>query len=170
MVWWNTLRLKSSSPEVRRKALEALDPARHERALELLLAGLADEDAPVRCAAVSGLERVASDQAVAALITALDDPDSNVRQVAAAVLGRRGDSRAFPHLADLMRDAYPGVRTAAATALRHLGWKPATSEEQALLDVALGHAHAAAFAGQAAVKALVTELKHDTSFKRRAAA
>ena len=25
MIWWNTLRLKSSSPEVRRKALESLN-------------------------------------------------------------------------------------------------------------------------------------------------
>jgi hypothetical protein len=45
MVWWNTLRLKSNSPEVRSKALERLDPARDARSLELLLAGLGDEDA-----------------------------------------------------------------------------------------------------------------------------
>ena len=40
MVWLNTLRLKSNSPEVRRKALETLGACRDARALELLLAGL----------------------------------------------------------------------------------------------------------------------------------
>ncbi len=39
-----------------------------------------------------------------------------------------------------------------------------------MFEVALGHTHAASFAGEAGVKALVGELKHDTSFKRRAAA
>ena len=107
---------------------------------------------------------------MAALIDALRDPTSTVREVAAVSLGRIGDSRAFPHLTCLLKDSHPSVRTAAAAALRSLGWKPSTGEEQALFDVALGHAHAAAFAGQAAVKALVSELKHDTSFKRRAAA
>jgi len=172
MVWWNTLRLRSNSPEVRRKALESLDVSKNTRAraLELLLAGLGDEDAQVRCAAVEGLERISDDQAMAARITALQDPASIVREAAAASLGRVGDSRSFRHLAGLLKDAHPGVRTAAGTALRSLGWKPATGEEQALFDVALGHARAAAFAGQAAVKALVNELQHDTGFKRRAAA
>ena len=47
MVWWNTLRLKSNNPEVRRKALETLDaadPRMHER----LVASLRDDDAQVR--------------------------------------------------------------------------------------------------------------------------
>ena len=87
MVWLNTLRLKSNSPEVRRKALETLDPAGNARALELLLAGLSDEDAQVRCAAVKGLERARDDQSMAALIDALQDPTSTVREVAAASAG-----------------------------------------------------------------------------------
>ena len=58
MVWWNTLRLKSNSPEVRRKAIENLDPTRDARALDQLLAGLGDEDSQVRCAAVRGLAQV----------------------------------------------------------------------------------------------------------------
>jgi HEAT repeat protein len=170
MVWWNTLRLKSSSPEVRRKALEALDATGNERNFDLLLAGLGDEDAQVRCTAVNRLEQVRDDQAMVALVSALQDPTSSVRETAAAALGRLGDSRTFPHLAYLLSDSHPGVRTAAATSLRNLGWKPSTNEEQARFDIALGHTRAAAFAGQAAVKALVSELKQDTSFKRRAAA
>ena len=170
MVWWNTLRLKSNCPEVRRKALESLNPTRDARAFELLLASLGDEDAQVRCAAVKGLEQVRDDPSMIALATALKDPNSEVREAAAAVLGRVGDARTFPYLAGLLKDSHPGARRSAAAALRSLGWKPSTSEEVALFEVALGHARAAAFEGQAAVKALVTELKHDTSFHRRAAA
>jgi HEAT repeat protein len=172
MVWLNKLRLRSNSPDVRRKALESLDATENTRvrSLGLLLAGLGDEDAQVRCAAVKGLEQIPDDQAMVARITALQDPASIVREAAAASLGRLGDSRSFPQLVRLLRDAHPGVRTAAGFALRSLGWKPAAGEEQALFDVALGHARAAAFAGQASVKALVNELTHDTSFKRRAAA
>ena len=170
MVWWNTLRLKSNSPEVRSKALERLDPARDARSLELLLAGLGDEDAQVRCAAVKGLEPVKDDQSLIALTTALQDPNSKVREVAAAALGRVGDARAFPHLAGLLNDSHTGARRAAAAALRSLGWKPSSNEEVALFEVALGHTRTAALAGQASINALVTELKHDTSFQRRAAA
>ena len=148
MVWWNTLRLKSSCPEVRRKALERLDATKDARALELLLAGLADEDAQVRCTAIKGLEQIKDDQSIIALATALQDPNSGVREAAAAGLGRLGDVGASCYLAGLLKDSVPGVRTSAAVALRALGWKPSTDEEQAAFEVALGHTRAAAFAGQ----------------------
>ena len=93
MVWWNTLRLKSSSPEVRRKAVESLDATGDARSLELLLAAMEDEDAQVRCAAIKGLEQVRDDQSIVALATALQDPNSGVREAAAAGLGRLGDAR-----------------------------------------------------------------------------
>ena len=83
MVWWNTLRLKSSNPEVRRKAVESLDAAGDARSLELLLAVTGDEDAQVRCAAIKGLGQVRDDQSIIALATALQDPDSGVREAAA---------------------------------------------------------------------------------------
>jgi HEAT repeat protein len=100
----------------------------------------------------------------------LQDQDNQVREAAAAAFGQVGDARIFPHLIDLLQDSHSGVRRTAAAALRSLDWKPSSKEEVAMFEVALGHAHAAAFAGQASVKALVTELKHDTSFQRRAAA
>ena len=86
------------------------------------------------------------------------------------VWARSAISSPPPAWYSLLRDATPGVRTAAAVALRNLGWKPSTGQEQAEFDIALGHTRAAALAGQFAVQALVSELKHDTSFKRRAAA
>src|SRR5271168_2087967 len=170
MVWLNIIRLKSGNPEVRRKAVESLDPAGDKRSRELLLAALRDEHETVRCAAVKALAQINDDESLNALITALHDPGGEVRQAAAMVLGQNGDSRAYQFLAATLKDWSPAVRMAAAGALRSLGWKPSSSEEQALYDVATGHTRAAAFAGQAAVRALLTELKHDTDFNRRAAA
>jgi HEAT repeat protein len=167
---WNTLRLKSNSPEVRRKALESLDAAKDPRSLEPLVAGLRDEDAQVRCAAVKGLEQIKNEQSVAALANALKDPSSDVREAAAAALGQLGDAAISRELANLLKDSAPAVRASTAAALRSLGWRPSNPEEQAAFEVALGNTRSAALAGQAAVKALVTELKHDTSFNRRAAA
>lgn len=169
MLLWNTFRLKSANPEMRRKAIESLKPS-DARAQELLRAGLSDDDARVRCAAVKVFAQGKDDKSVEALVVALHDPSSEVREAAAQGLTNAGDDRAQRQLVNLLKDSHPGVRRAAAGALRGIGWKPPTTEEQALFDVGLGHARAAAFAGQAAVKALVTELKHDTSFKRRAAA
>ena len=169
MVFWNRLKLSSHNPEVRRKAMEALD-ATDARAQELLLAGLDDEDGGVRCAAAKVLSQNKDGHYADALIAALHDPSPEVREAVAGGLARVGNERAHRPLARLLTDSHPGVRSAAAGALRRLGWRAATTDEQVLFDVALGHARAAAFAGQAAVKALVGELKHDTSFTRRAAA
>jgi len=66
MSWWITLRLKSNSPEVRRKALESLGAAGDAHALEFLIAALGDEYPQVRCAAVCGLALIKDDQSVAA--------------------------------------------------------------------------------------------------------
>ena len=90
MVWWNTLRLRSNSPEVRRKALESLDAAGDARALELLIAGLDDEDAQVRLAAIKGLGQIRDHQSVTALVNTLRDPVSDVREAATAALGAAG--------------------------------------------------------------------------------
>src|ERR1043166_5015890 len=83
MVWLNNLRLKSKSPEARRKVLEALEGAADPRTQELLVASLADEDPQVRCAAVKAIERANFEQTVPSLISALQDPTSAVRAAAA---------------------------------------------------------------------------------------
>ena len=131
MVWLNTIRLRSNSPEVRRKALECLAPPGTRDALtELLIAGLDDEDARVRCAAVGGLTRSRTTNPWPPVLTALQDSDSVVREAAAAGLGRLGDPASSHRLVSLLKDATPGVRTAAAVALRNLGWRPATGKSK----------------------------------------
>jgi len=70
----------------------------------------------------------------------------------------------------LLSDPNDSVRTSAAAALKQLGWTRSSPEEQPASEAATGKTEGATSAGHPAVKALVTDLKHDTSFKRRAAA
>jgi HEAT repeat protein len=61
------------------------------------------------------------------------------------------------------------VRAAAASALRQLGWRPRTEGETARFEIALGNTRVAVFAGDAALDPLVSEIRDDTGFQRRAA-
>src|SRR6266487_1251497 len=71
--------------------------------------------------------------------------------------------------ADILNDSNDTVRTPPGTALKDPGRASSTPEVQSASEAATDNARKAAL-GLAAVKALVTDLKHDTSFKRRAAA
>src|SRR5437868_1821872 len=136
----------------------------------MIVKTLWDEDAQVRRAAVQSLESIPDEQAVEVLMFAAQDASSDVREAVAAVLGQMRDPQAVGPLAYLLNDPKDSVRMSAGAALKHLGWTPSTPEEHAAFEVATGNARGAVLAGHAAVKALVTDLKHDTSFKRRAAA
>jgi HEAT repeat protein len=69
-----------------------------------------------------------------------------------------------------LSDPKDSLRSSAAAALKQLGWARSSPEEQPASEAAPGNTEGAAPAGHPGVKALVTDLKHDTSFKRRAAA
>ena len=172
MDWWNNLRLKSKDPRTRRKAIESLDPERglEPSMVEALAASLDDEESQVRAAAAKVLGAVQSERSMELLIPRLRDGSPEVRCAAAAALGRLGDGRAASPVAAALKDVSPEVRQSAAVALRSLGWRASNDEEQALFEVALGNTRAAAFIGRAAVNPLVSELDHDTSSVRRAAA
>jgi HEAT repeat protein len=124
----------------------------------------------VRRQAVLQLAESPDPQDTQFLVASLEDPDCEVRATAVRVLGQRADPTATGPLTTRLSDPSLEVRSGAASALRQLGWKPATGEEQARFEIALGHAQAAAFVGRAALNPLLAELKHDTSFQRRAAA
>jgi HEAT repeat protein len=171
MEWWNNLKLSSKSAEVRAKAIENLDGPDDKRTLELLMAALEDESEQVRTAAMQAFKRIQPSNAGPALISAaFHSPNPGSRQAAVAALGHLGDPRTARELTGLLKDADPFLRNAAAVSLKKLGWRPSDKEEQALFDVALGNTRAATFVGEAALRPLLTELKHDTSFQRRAAA
>ena len=170
MTWLNSIRLNSKSAGVRRRAIEALADEAGDDTLDMLLAGLNDEAAEVRSAAARVLGDRREARSVSQLILTLRDPESEVREAVATALGCLGNPQAIPPLIQTLRELNNGVRACAAAALDELGWRPKTQEEQALLDMASGNVLSAARAGEAAVESLVKELKHDTSFQRRAAA
>src|SRR5258708_4267457 len=166
MVWWNNLRLKSKDPQTRRKAIETLDPETGISAhtFELLTASLSDSESGVRSAAVRTLAATNDERVVDLVLPLLRDASPEVRQSAATSLGRLGDPQVTCVLVAALKDPVPNVRTSAAMALRNLSWRPPNGDEQALFEVALGNARAAALHGEAAIPPLVTELKHDTTF------
>src|SRR5262245_245415 len=97
LAWLDTLRLRSSNPLIRSKAVENLSSSPHDT--ERLLASLHDKSSHVRCAAVRALERSRPADFLKSLIAALSDAAPEVREAAAGVLGRSGDERVFGVLA-----------------------------------------------------------------------
>lgn len=96
------LRLATADPsvEVRMSAIYGLGETRDHRAVDSLLALLADtqEDPRVRGQAAEVLGHFGGDRALEALIAALSDPSPEVRYWSAFALGEIGDSRALPAL------------------------------------------------------------------------
>lgn len=137
--WWGNLRLKSSDPAIRSKAIENLSSSWHSRDTERVFASLQDQSPQVRCAAVRALEKSKRPEALKSLVGALRDRAPEVREMAALVLGRSGKAEIIGALAGCLRDPEPSVRRAAAGGLRAMGWRPSTSEEAARFDLALGN-------------------------------
>lgn len=138
--WWGNVRLNSTDPLVRSKAVKNLSGSNHSRDTERVLASLHDESTSVRCAAVRALEKKSrSPDALRSLVGALNDRAGEVREAAALILGRSGNSNVAGALATCLRDPEPSVRRAAAGGLRALGWRPSTQEEAARFDIALGN-------------------------------
>src|SRR5215831_2352912 len=149
MFFWNSLRFKSKDPQTRRKAIESLnlETETTSQVFEVLTTAARDEDPGVRSAAAKALGGTQHDRAVELVIPLLWDINLEVRQAAAEALGQLGDFRATGPLTRALKDPHAPVRASAAAALRSLGWQPQSGEEQAMFEVALGHAQTAAFKG-----------------------
>jgi HEAT repeat protein len=166
--WWDSLRLKSTNPLVRSKAVENLSGSTRSGDTERLLASLQDESPHVRCAAVKALEKARSQNTLRSLLIALNDDAPEVREAAARVLGRSGVPKVTGELVMcLKKDTDLSVRRAAAGALRALGWRPSTREEAALYDLALGNTRAAISASGIPMESATVEPAQDTAFHRR---
>ena len=166
--WWDTLRLKSTNPLVRSKAVENLSGSTRSGDTERLLASLQDESPHVRCAAVKALEKARSQNTLRSLLIALNDDAPEVREAAARVLGRSGAPKVAHELVTcLKKDTDLSVRRAAAGALRALGWRPSTREEAALYDIALGNTRAAISSPTMPMESPAEEPSQDTAFHRR---
>ncbi len=103
------------------KAAALLGKLGGERAVEPLIAALADEAACVREAAARALGKIGDARAVEPLIAARRDKDRDVRQAAVEALGEIGGTRAVEALIAALRDKVWLVRRAAVEALGELG-------------------------------------------------
>jgi len=128
--------LQDASWEVRRGAAEALGEIGDPRAVEPLIAALAQPSRPspgapagdgaaqtgVRKTVAEALGKLGHPSAVEPLIAALADDDPSVRGSAAAALGRIADARAVEPLADAaFTDKNRGVQLQAVMALGEIG-------------------------------------------------
>ena len=174
--------LKSTAPDIRQKAAEALG-TKGRAAVPALARALLDESPEVRMSAVESLTRIGHDAvgATDALVSALEDRDASIQERAATALGGIGPgaASAVPALVAAIRQDQWRLRCQAAAALGKIGVVdgavPALIEAvrdrqvpardvaaQALGDIGVGAA--------AAVGDLVAALAEDDSPVRAAAA
>jgi HEAT repeat protein len=101
--------------------------------------------------------------AVEPLTSALKDDSAKVRKGAALALGRIGDPLAVEALKTVLQDPSKTVCSAAATALDSLGWQADASQAGAAYWIAKGKWATCVEIGEAAVEALVPELRSKDS-------
>ena len=89
MLWWTTQQLRSEDSKVRERAARKLGDSQNPRAVESLVAALADHDLNVRRTAMEGLCKTTDARADELLLVAFQDTDTEVQQAAAEVLERR---------------------------------------------------------------------------------
>jgi HEAT repeat protein len=128
--------LKEGGPRVRRAAANALVEIPDRRALEPLVAALADPDAAVRANAALALGEFEHSRPetlgtiVEPLAAAFDDESPPVRAMAAAALGRMKSPRAVEPLTELLSDESELVRTTAMWVLQGFGDQGVVPEGQ----------------------------------------
>src|SRR5690242_1523436 len=86
---WNNLRLNSSNPVIRSKAIDSLSGSTDSRDTNRVFASLNDASPQVRCVAVRALAKKGSHpEALKSLVGALNDRSAEVREAAARALGQ----------------------------------------------------------------------------------
>jgi HEAT repeat protein len=150
-MWWLALlKIKSSDPATRLRAVQRLAEVRNARAFEALAVTAKDEDVPVACAAIAAIGKIPGDKATAVLIEGLHNLCPELRQASVEALKDRADERIGAALVESLNDIDAGVRGRAARALDRQRWRPATTQEEIWFDVARGQlAHVAAYGPQA---------------------
>ena len=109
--------LKSSNPDLRRKAADQIGSLRARAAARSLIIALSDKDAGVREAAGFALGQLTEPTAAGPLIKLLQDPDAEVRASTAFALGMIGDRKSEDAVSNALDDSEAGVRSAAVIAL-----------------------------------------------------
>ncbi len=165
---WLSVKL-AKKPEARLQLIEEAITERSEQAIKFLLLAVQDEHASVRLAAVEAFGKIRCAEAVKDLGKLVHVEDFNTRQAVVTSLGQIGGDGVIGFLAEALHDNSFEIRRTAARALQTLKWKPDTSEQRALLQVALGDFNGAAKEGDAAIEALGLALNDENCPNRRAA-
>ena len=79
MLWWTLQRLKSSNPDLRKKAAQDLGSAKQRRAVPSLIKVLQDGDPQVRLAAIRALGAIGHPASADPLMSSLVHPPSNAK-------------------------------------------------------------------------------------------
>jgi len=111
MVWLDSFRLRSGSPQTRRKAIERLTAAGKLRSLKLLIGSLEDQDPEVRYAAAEALSTISKELSVAARLAARADLS------ATAALKEVQDPQRIGPLPKSAREAHSKVRRGAVASV-----------------------------------------------------
>lgn len=115
-----TLMDETASSSSRRNAISALGRLGDERAVELLVSALQDEDKYLRREAAKALGELGFPNAVEPLIESLEDPEDYVQRNSITALGMLGDQRAIEPLRKLLEARSFFTRSEAEKSLRKI--------------------------------------------------
>ncbi len=133
-----------------------------ERAVQPLIAALADENPGVRCAAINALTQIGDKRAIEPLVALLTDKNENVRDAAIRALGAMGDARSVQPLCAVLGQ-HPYVTAGALSKLGAAAIEPLVNAlGEANKDVRRAAAWALGKIGDlTAVQPLVAMLRHE---------
>ena len=154
--------------EVQTGAAEALGTLGADGIDELILS-LKTRDKNVKLGIIEALTVLRDPRSVPSLIPLLTDASNEVRWEATIALGEINDPGAIPSRRQALRDSDKYVRYGAASALRNMGWKPASAEEEAFVHVGLQEWQVVQEIGEPAIPALSLVLRdRDSSVRMQA--
>jgi HEAT repeat protein len=153
-LWLIKRQLKSSKPEVRRKAVEQLCEKPDHGGLNTLREALTDSDPEVRRLAAVALGKLEGEERLDPLLAALRDRDPEVQKSAITALKKFSGPQVVTALRPLLRSSDGGVRGHAAHTLQLIGWRPESRDETLWFSVAQGQFGKVTAFGVAAIPVL----------------
>lgn len=162
--------LCNENRRLRASAASALGNIGQNSAGSALCEALIDEEVIVRADAVEALGRLNDSEMTEPIIEMFGDTDRIVRRAAVRGLKHLGSQRAMKGIANALNDVDEYVRSDCTAALEELNWKVSQDSIGGSFWVAKGNWAEACNLGDAAVPALVRELRHAQITKKPFAA
>jgi HEAT repeat protein len=122
------------SPEVRRRAVEALAPLNNQNVRDIILETYESASDKVRASAVYAMGQNADPVWAPYILDEMQSDEPEMRYEAAGAAGRMGQESFLPALARMVEDEAPDVQAAAITAISAIGGQKAHQLLRALLQ------------------------------------